>query len=84
MRNDKRLFTKVTVETQLPDDNTPHVYIVEVPNWDCNVDDMLDMFKSILLAMGYHPDNLKMFDDENAGGPIEMEDDPHYYDRSDR
>ena len=64
MRDDKKLFTRVTVESQLPDESTPHMYCVEVPHWDCTVDDMLDLFKSILLSMGYHPDNLKMFDEE--------------------
>lgn len=26
--------------------------------WDCNIYDMVDMFKSVLLSMGFQPENI--------------------------
>jgi hypothetical protein len=54
-------YTRLTIETQFVGQN--RLYMAEVNQWDCGLDDMLEMFRGLLYCAGFSPDNI----DEHLG-----------------
>jgi hypothetical protein len=65
-RRENDCYTRLTVEIQYLD-NQKQVWMVEKNAWDMNGEDLAEMFRSTLLAMGYHPTTVtEIFNEEAA------------------
>lgn len=50
---------KLILEPTVKRDKHPHSRVeIELPFDDCTMDDMVGMFRSALLAQGFHPDTV--------------------------
>jgi len=48
------MYTKLTLEIK-DVEGKGNLYSIQQEPWDCNADEMLNMFRSLLLAAGFHP-----------------------------
>ena len=53
--------TKITIHQDNPT-GSEREYSITL-NWDCSMEDLYDAFRSLALAMGYHPDTVEEYFD---------------------
>jgi hypothetical protein len=52
-------YIKLSLKTLI--DNTRYEYMVKSNRWDLGIDEVIVMVRHLLLAAGYHPDNVNEF-----------------------
>jgi hypothetical protein len=55
----KEPYTKMTLEIYYPFKNDYCKYSMKINRWDASPKDMIELFKGLLLAAGFHPDTIK-------------------------